>query len=95
MIWEALQKRCTLGTDEAGTDFFFVSVDFLINSKQCANTFMAVLIRRVTCKSLFSFWGQRKVLSCEIFLSRTSTLFPSRQSASPFLNCDQISKLSE
>ena len=29
---------------------------------------MAVLIRRVTCKSLLSFSGQRKVLSCEISL---------------------------
>ena len=46
----------------------FVTVDFLIHSEQYANTWMAVLIRRVTCKSLFSFWGQRKVLSSEIYL---------------------------
>ena len=36
---------------------------FLISPEQYANKCMAVLIRRVTCKSLFSFWGQRKVLS--------------------------------
>ena len=49
-------------------NLFFVTVDFLIHSEQYANTWMAVLIRRVTCKSLFSFWGQRKVLSSEIYL---------------------------
>ena len=43
-------------------------VDFLIHPEQYANTCMAVLIRRVTCESLFSFWGQRKVLSCKIYL---------------------------
>ena len=53
---------------EAPTRSFFVTVDFLIHSEQYANTWMAVLIRRVTCKSLFSFWGQRKVLSSEIYL---------------------------
>ena len=49
-------------------NLFFVTVDFLIHSEQCANTWMAVLIRRVTCKSLFSFWRQRKVLCSEIYL---------------------------
>ena len=49
-------------------NLFFVTVDFLIHSEQYANTWMAVLIRRVTCKSLFSFWGQRKVLSSKIYL---------------------------
>ena len=48
-------------------NLFFVSVDFFIHSEQYANTCMAVLIRRVTCKSFFSFWGQRKVLSSEIY----------------------------
>ena len=49
--------------------FFFMSVDFLIHSDQYANTWsMEVLIRRVTCKSLFSFWRHKKVLSCEIYL---------------------------
>ena len=49
---------------------------------------MAVLIRPVACKSFFfPFWGQRKVLSCEIYLrGANSTLFLSRRSASPFLN---------
>ena len=57
------------GADEVGTESFFVSVDLLIHSEQYANTSMAVLIKRMTCKSLFfSFWGQRKVLSCEIYL---------------------------
>ena len=41
-------------------------VDFLVHPEQYANTCMAVLIRRVTCESLFSFWGQRKVLSWKI-----------------------------
>ena len=49
-------------------NLFFVTVDFLIHSEQYANTWMAVLIRRVTCKSLFSFGGQRKVLCSEIYL---------------------------
>ena len=43
-------------------------VDFLIHPEQYANTCMAVLIRRVTCESLFSFWGQRKVLSWKMYL---------------------------
>ena len=49
---------------------------------------MAVLIRRMTCKGLFSFWGQRRDLP-----SRTSTLFPLQRSAFPFLNCNQVSNL--
>ena len=70
MIYQAFICRDVLqGADEVGTEsvFFFESVDFVIHSEQYANTCMAVLIRRVTCKSLFSFWGQRKVLSCEIY----------------------------
>ena len=64
-----LCRNVVQGADEGGTDFFFVSVDFLIHSEQYANTCMTVLIRRVTCKRFFfSFWGQRKVLSCEIYL---------------------------
>ena len=55
------------GADEVGTESF-LNVDFLIPTEQYANTCIAVLIRRVTCESLFSFWGQRKVLSCEIHL---------------------------
>ena len=43
-------------------------VDFLIHPEQYANTCMAVLIRRVTCESLFSFWGKKRVLSCKIYL---------------------------
>ena len=59
-----LQRRFTRRRrSRNGIPFFFVSVDFVIHSEQYANTCMAVLIRRVTCKSLFSFWGQRKVLS--------------------------------
>ena len=54
---------------------FFVTVDFLIHSEQYANTWMAVLIRRVKCKSLFSFWGQRKVLSSEIYLRGLRSCF--------------------
>ena len=52
---------------ERNVFFLWVTVDFLIHSEQYANTCMAVLIKRVTCKSFFSFWGQRKVLSCEIY----------------------------
>ena len=55
------------GADEVGTGSF-VSVDFLIHPEQYGNACMTVLIRRVTCESLFSFWGQRKVLSCKIYL---------------------------
>ena len=72
-------------------NLFFVTVDFYIHSEQYANTWMAVLIRRVTCKSLFSFGGQRKVLCSEIYLrglrpcvlhevrSSFSELWPSQQ----------------
>ena len=62
-----LCRSVVQGADEAGTESF-VSVDFLISPEQYANTYMAVLIRRVTCESLFSFRGQRKVLSCKIHL---------------------------
>ena len=62
-----LCRSVAQGADEVGTESF-VSVVFLISSEQYANICMAVLIRRVTCKSLFSFWGQRKVSSCEIHL---------------------------
>ena len=62
------------GADEVGTESF-VSVDFLIPPEQYVNTCMAVLIRSVTCESLFSFWGQRKVLSCEIHLRELRSRF--------------------
>ena len=94
MIWQALQKRCIRRRrSRKGIFFVCVSVDFLIHSERYANTRMAVLIRRATCKSFFflSFGGQRKVLSWEILPPRTSTLFLSRRSACPFLNCDQVS----
>ena len=55
------------GADEVGTESF-VSVHFLIHPEPYGNTCMAVLIRRVTCESLFSFWGQRKVLSWKMYL---------------------------
>ena len=65
-----LCRNVVQGFDEVGTESFFVSVDLLIHSEQYANTSMAILIRRVTCKSsfFFSFWGQRKVLSYKIYL---------------------------
>ena len=63
-------------TKSEGNLFFFVTVDFLIHSEQYANTWMAVLIRRVTCKSLFSFGGQRKVLCSEIYLRGLRPCFP-------------------
>ena len=94
MKWQALQERCIRRRrSRKGIFFVCVSVDFLIHSERYANTRMAVLIRRATCKSFFflSFGGQRKVLSCEILPPRTSTLFLSRRSACPFLNCDQVS----
>ena len=73
-------------------NIFFVSVDFLIHSEQYANTCMAVQERRVTCKSSFSFFlGTNKSLKLRNLPSRTSTLFLSRRSACPFLNCDQVS----
>ena len=61
------------GAEEVGTESFFVSVDLLIHSEQYANTSMAVLIKRVTCKSSFCFlFGDKEkfymVLSCEIYL---------------------------
>ena len=62
-----LCRSVVQGADEVGTDSLYC-VDFLIHLEQYANTCMAVLIRRVTCESLFSFWRQRKVLSCKIFL---------------------------
>ena len=52
---------------------------------------MAVLIRRVTCKSLFSFLT-KKSLKLGKLPSRTPTVFPSRRSACP-LNCDQVSEV--
>ena len=69
-----LCRSVVQGTHEVGTEyFFFVRVDFFnSHSEQCSNTCthvcMAVLIRCVTCKRLFYFLGQRKVLSCEIYL---------------------------
>ena len=62
-----LWRSVVQGADEVGRESF-VSVDFLISPEQYANKCMAVLIRRVTCKCLFSFWGQRKVFSSEIHL---------------------------
>ena len=41
-------------------NLFFVSVDFLMNSEQYATTCMAVLIRRVTCKSFFFPFGDKE-----------------------------------
>ena len=67
-------------------------VDLLIHSEQYANTSMAVLIKRVTCKSSFFFFlGTKKSFKLQNLPSRTSTLFLSRRSACPFLNCDQVS----
>ena len=62
-----LCRSVVRGPDKVWTEFFFVTEGFLIYSEQYANTWMAVLIRRVTCKSSFSFWGQRKVLSSKIY----------------------------
>ena len=62
-----LCRSVVQGADEVGTEYF-VSVDFLIQPKQYANTCMVVLIIRVTWESLFSYWGQRKVVSCKIYL---------------------------
>ena len=42
---------------------------------------MAVLIRRVTCKSFFFLLGTKKSLKLRNLPSRTSTLFLSRRSA--------------
>ena len=91
MIWQALQKRCTKRRRSPNGIFFFVSVDFLIHSEQYAKTCMAVLIRLVTCKSFFFFLGTKKSFKLRNLPSRTSTLFLSRWSACPFLNCDQVS----
>ena len=87
-----LCKNVVQDADEVGTESFFVSVDLLIHSQQYANTSMAVLIKRVTCKSsFFSSMGTKKSFKLRNLLSRTSTLFLSRRSACPFLNCDQVS----
>ena len=88
-----LSRNVVQGADEVGTESFFGwdIVDFLIHSEQYANTGMAVLIRRVTCKSFFSFLGSKKSFNLRNLPSRTSTLFLSRRSACPFLNCDQVS----
>ena len=72
-------------------NLFFASVYFLIHSEQYANTCMTVLIRRVTCKRFFFFLGTTKSFKLRNLPSRTSTLFLSRRSACPFLNCDQVS----
>ena len=63
----SFEKRCTRRRRSRNGIFFLWVLIFLIHSEQYANTCMAVLIRRVTCKSFFSFWGQRKVLSSEIY----------------------------
>ena len=52
MIWQAC-RSVVQGADEVRTASFAI-VDFLIPPEQYANTCMAVLIRRVTCESLFS-----------------------------------------
>ena len=66
MIWQALQKRCS--KRRRSRNGIFCDCRLFNSSKQYANTCMAVLIRRATCESLISFWGQRKVLSCKICL---------------------------
>ena len=90
-----LCRSVVQGAEQVGTESF-VSVDFLIHPEQYGNTCMAVLIRRVTCESLFSFWGQRKVLSCKIYLRGLRTCyvsFTAHRSACAFLNCDHVSNL--
>ena len=78
MIWQALQKRCTR-LRRSRNGIFFVSVDLLIHSEQYANTSMAILIRRVTCKSSFFFsLGTKKSFKLQNLPQRTSTLFISR-----------------
>ena len=62
-------------------NLFSVSVDFF--SEHYANTCVAVLIKRGTCKSLFSFWGQKN-FKLRNLPSKTSTLFLSRRSACLF-----------
>ena len=75
LCWNIVQ-----GADEVGTESFFVSVDLLIHSEQYANTSMAVLIKRVTCKSSFFFFlGTKKSFKLQNLPSRTSTLFLSRR----------------
>ena len=54
-----LCRSVVQGADEVGTESF-LSVDFLIPPEQYANTYMTVLIRRVTCESLFSFEDKEK-----------------------------------
>ena len=77
-------------TKSEGNLFFFVTVDFLIHSEQYANTWMAVLIRRVTCKSLFSFGGQRKALCSEIYLRGLCFLHGVRSSFSELRPSQQL-----
>ena len=66
MIWQALQKRCS--KRRRSRNWIFCVCTFQIHPEQYAKTCMAVLITRVTGEGLFSFWGQRKVLSCKIYL---------------------------
>ena len=54
MIRQALQKRCTRRRRSRNCECSFL----IHNSEKYANTYMAVFIRRVTCKSLLSFWGE-------------------------------------
>ena len=53
---ETLYKAST----KSERNLFFVSADFLIHSEQYANTCMAVLIRRVTCKSFFFLFADKE-----------------------------------
>ena len=87
----SFEKRCTRRRRSRNGIFFLWVLIFLIHSEQYANTCMAVLIRRVTCKRFFFFLGTTKSFKLRNLPSRTSTLFLSRWSACPFLNCDQVS----
>ena len=53
---ETLHKAPT----KSERNLFCLSVDLLIHSEQYGNTCMAVLIRRVTCKSFFFLFGDKE-----------------------------------
>ena len=71
-------------------NLFFVTEDFLIHSEQYANTWMAVLIRRVTCRSLF-LSGDKGKFYAPKFTFEDFDLVSFTGCARLFLNCDQVS----
>ena len=87
-----LCRNVVQDADEVGTELFFCECRFfwfIQNSKRTHVWQFWLDVWHV--KVFFFFLGTKKSLQLRNLPSRTSTLFLSRRSACPFLNCDQVS----